>query len=77
MTSVYTAEQGCESSRADAKHDFHSIFKPDKLEDYVTSNIPKIEGIECSALTEDKFIDKHLLETASDSGSNKSTPEYV
>ena len=77
MINVYTAEQGCESSRADAKHDFHSIFKPDKLEDYVTSNIPKIEGVECSALTEDKFIDKHLLETASDSGSNKSTPEYV
>jgi hypothetical protein len=77
MTNVYTAEQGCESSRADAKHDFHSIFKADKLEDYVTSNIPKIEGVDCLALTEDKFIDKHLLETASDSGNNKSTPDYV
>ena len=77
MANVYTAEQGCESSRADAKHDFHSIFKAEKLEGYVTSNIPKIEGVDCLALTEDKFIDKHLLETASDSGNNKSTPDYV
>jgi len=77
MTNVYTAEQGCQSSRADARHDFHTIFKADKLQGYVTSTIPNIQGLTCDLLTEDKFIDGQLLEKEADSGKNKPIPEYV
>jgi hypothetical protein len=78
MTNVYTAEQGCKSSRADAKHDFHSIFNPDKLQGYVTSNIPNITISACdTALQEDPFIDDQLLKEAAKSNDNKSDPQYV
>ena len=78
MTNVYTAEQGCKSSRADAKHDFHSIFNQDKLQGYVTSNIPNIAISACeTALQEDPFIDDQLLKAAAKSYDNKSDPQYV
>ena len=78
MTNVYTAEQGCKSSRADAKHDFHSIFNQDKLQGYVTSNIPNIAISACeTALQEDPFIDDQLLKGDAKSNDNKSDPQYV
>jgi len=78
MTNVYTAEQGCKSSRADAKHDFHSIFNPDKLQGYVTSNIPNIAISVCeTALQEDPFIDDQLLKGDAKSNDNKSLPKFV
>ncbi|MCJ7801445.1 MAG: hypothetical protein MUP82_03705, partial [Candidatus Marinimicrobia bacterium] len=76
MVSEYTAEQGCKSSKADAKHDFHGIFDKDNLDGYVTSNIPT-NGVGCDTLGEDAFIDDQLLTPGSRSSENKTNPAYV
>ena len=41
----YTSEEGCESSRADAKHDFHTIFDSKNIQEYVSKNIPSYESL--------------------------------
>jgi hypothetical protein len=73
----YTSEQGCESSFADAKHDFHTIFKADNIEGYVRANIPQYTNLKCNSLSEDAFIDKYELTPGSDSNSNKADPEFI
>jgi hypothetical protein len=59
----YTSEEGCESSQADAAHDFHSFFKKDDIIKYVNYNIPEYDQLNCELLSEDKFIDKYDLKT--------------
>jgi hypothetical protein len=71
----YSSTQGCESSRADAKHDFHGIFKADKVQEFVTESIPIYEiGVtkDCNALSEDQFVDKYELVEGKSSASDKS-----
>ena len=67
----YTASEGCEFSLADANHDFHTIFKSNKIKDYVEQNIPNYSGLVCSALSEDAFVDKYALELGTHGSSGK------
>ena len=73
----YTATEGCEFSLADAKHDFHTIFKAEKITEYVNKNIPSYPQLQCSPLSEDAFVDKYALESNSDSGSNKNDKTFI
>jgi hypothetical protein len=75
----YTSEQGCESSFADAKHDFHTIFKAENIKGYVRANIPNYTGLTCESLTEDAFIDKHELNLSGTDSSHdhKSKPQFI
>ena len=75
----YTSEEGCESSRADAKHDFHTIFDSKNIQEYVSKNIPSYEGIQCDILDEDRFIDKYELKLSSKdtSANHKSEPDFI
>jgi hypothetical protein len=74
----YTSTQGCESSRADAKHDFHGIFKADKVQEYVNENIPlygatgATGATDCVTLTEDAFVDKYEIKPGKSSAEDKS-----
>jgi hypothetical protein len=69
----YTDEMGCESSYADAKHDFHDIFKGAEgqtiIKNLVKQNIPHKTCMD--NLTEDKFLMKYILKTAE----STSTPQ--
>lgn len=67
----YTASEGCEFSLADAKHDFHTIFNANKIEDYVKQNIPSYVGLQCLPLSEDAFVDKYALELGTEGSSGK------
>jgi len=74
---VYTKEQGCLSSRADAKHDFHTIFKSDEIQKYVTQNIPS-SYTGCAIVDEDKFIDLQIMKQGVESvGNNKAKETYI
>jgi len=75
----YTASEGCESSYADAKHDFQGIFKGDKIKEYVFENIPKYEGLPCDTLSEDQFVDKYelLLPPGETSANHKSETDFI
>ena len=66
----YTATEGCEFSLADAKHDFHTIFKADKIEGYVKENMPSYPQLDCSPLSEDSFVDKYALDTGTKGSSS-------
>lgn len=57
----YTALQGCKASRADAKHDFHSLFGAIEIQRYVDSNLPDIALRDCTPLTEDNFLKGEIL----------------
>ncbi len=62
MTTIYTEQEGCDSSRADAKHDFHTIFDKDTIQGYVTKSIPNTPYCkDANALTEDNFMTKYIL----------------
>ena len=79
----YTSSQGCDSSRADAKHDFHGIFKADKVQEYVDANIPmytttaKPGTTDCSPLSEDDFVDKYELVEGQHSGTHKEIDDFI
>ena len=76
MSQEYTSTEGCESSFADAKHDFHTIFKADKIQEYVKENIPFKDTV-CAIDDEDTFIDHFLLGTGSKSSGNKDNKRYI
>ena len=77
----YLAIEGCEFSYADAKHDFHTIFKSQDIEGYVKKNIPDYPSLQCNSLTEDDFVDKYALVLGSDGSSglkqNKENKEFI
>ena len=75
----YTSEQGCESSFADAKHDFHTIFKSNDIQVYVKANIPDYSDLICNSLSEDAFIDKYelQLDDTESSSAHKSEPNFI
>lgn len=75
----YSAEEGCESSIADAIHDFHDIFKRDLIINYVQHNIPEYQGLVCNELSEDRFIDKYELNLAErdTSATHKSEKDFI
>ena len=77
----YLAIEGCEFSYADAKHDFHTIFKADEIEKYVKKNIPDYPNLQCNNLTEDAFVDKYALVLGPDGSSglkpNKENKEFI
>jgi len=62
----YTAIEGCDSSRADAKHDFHDIFNKDIIQEFVKKNIPTNATCQPPAMDEDSFLGKYLLKSKSD-----------
>ena len=71
----YTNDMGCESSYADAKHDFHDVFTgpegQSKIKNYVSQNIPSTTCTD--NLTEDKFLMKYILKTSSSPSSSPSS----
>ena len=74
----FTSTEGCDFSLADAKHDFHTIFKTDAIKLYVSENIP-YSGCKNNPLSEDQYVDKYALNLRGDSGSehHKSDPTFV
>jgi len=75
----YTSKEGCESSIADAVHDFHGIFKGTEIKKYVDANIPTYKDLVCDSLSEDKFVDIYALnlDTGVTSGDYKSQPDFI